>query len=88
MSDKTKGFMLMVVMFLLPPILLISVIASISALGFLTNELISNILGWGVVFLLLAYIVAGVVTTSLYGKASLEEEDEQSEKCETKSDAN
>lgn len=53
----------MVVMFVLPPLMLVGLIAAISALGFMTDALIGPILGWGLVVIIIAYIAAGMVAS-------------------------
>lgn len=65
MSNRTKGYLLMVIMFILPPLLLVGVIASLSALGLMTEALIGSVLGWGFFAILVAYITAGIVAYSI-----------------------
>lgn len=61
LDNRTKAFLLMVTMFLLPPLLLVGLIAAITALGFMTEALLGPILAWGFVGVMIAYITAGLV---------------------------
>ena len=61
MTAKNKSLLFICIMFLLPPLLLVGVVAAIASLGLMTEVLLTHILGWGVFAIIIAYIVAGIV---------------------------
>ena len=62
MSERTKGILLVIVMFIVPPFIILVSIVAIWLIGFMTDSLIQYILGWSVVILIASYIIAGIVS--------------------------
>lgn len=63
MSEKSKGILLVIIMFITPPFIILISIFAIWSIGFMTDELIKYILGWSIVILILSYSIAGIVSS-------------------------
>ena len=62
MSEHSKGILLVIIMFTVPPFIILLGIVVIWLIGFMTDLLIQYILGWSIFILVASYIIAGIVS--------------------------
>ncbi|MGE5631361.1 MAG: hypothetical protein ACM3TR_09730 [Caulobacteraceae bacterium] len=74
MNEHSKGVLLVIIMFIVPPFIILFGIVVIWLIGFMTELLLQYILGWSIAILALSYIVAGVVSSSWAEKLSINNE--------------
>lgn len=88
MSERSKGIFLIIVMFVIPPFIIIFGIVVIWFIGFMTDSLIKYILGWSVVILLVSYITAWVVSCSWAEKSRLNHSTQNNSRHNNQSNSN